>query len=58
MQTALPPGFDCKYKFWGIEYFYKGSVREKKIQFLAGRQYQVKYGAKLNLITNNDHLAK
>lgn len=39
MQTALPPGFDCKYECWGIEYFYKGSVREKKLQSLAGRQY-------------------
>lgn len=39
MQPALPSGFDCKYKCWGVEYFYKGSVREKYMQFLGGRQY-------------------
>lgn len=31
MQHALLPGFDCKYKCWSIETFYKGSVRKKEI---------------------------
>lgn len=31
MQPALPPGFDYKYKYWGIEIFCKDSVRKKEI---------------------------